>query len=211
MSESSEQVQGGRSHWENVYATRDSEAVSWFQKEPTLSLEMIQATELPTSARIVDVGGGASRLVDRLLDAGFKRPGVLDHAEAALDVARERLGGRARDVEWIRDDVLASQPAPSWDCWHDRALFHFLTDPDDRAAYRESLLRAVPSGGHVIIAAFGPDGPGRCSGLDTLSCSAEDIAAELGSAVGLIEHREEEHYTPSGGVQPFVYARFERV
>ena len=198
-------------HWEGVYQTRAPDSVSWYQAEPTLSLDMIEACGLPSGGGILDVGGGASVLVDRLLAAGRTEIGVLDLSAAALNAARERLGPAGDAVDWIVGDLLDYETPRSWDLWHDRAVFHFLTDPEDRRRYREVLHRTVPMGGHVIVATFGPDGPQKCSGLDTLRCSAEDIARELGDGVHLVDSRTEIHQTPSGSQQQFVYARLLRV
>ncbi|MDX1577440.1 MAG: class I SAM-dependent methyltransferase [Gemmatimonadota bacterium] len=200
-----------REHWQTVYRRHRPEDVSWYQSDPALSLEMVRATGLGPDARLLDVGAGASRLVDRLLEAGFRHIGALDISEAALAASRERLGEAAGRVEWMVGDVLDFRPSHPWDLWHDRAVFHFLVVADERARYREALYRTVPEGGHAILATFAPDGPRRCSGLPTLCCSAEDIVDELGPGVRLVEARREEHETPSGAIQPFVYARLERV
>ncbi len=198
-------------HWERVYGSKSPEEVSWYQRRPTVSLDLIQATGVPQAARILDVGGGASTLADHLLDAGYGRLGVLDVAEAALAQARRRLGARADAVEWFVSDVTTFVSPHPWDVWHDRAVFHFLVDADDRRAYRETLERCVPAAGHVVIATFGPSGPTRCSGLDVVRYSAEGLAQELGSAVRLLDSRMEEHVTPGGRVQECMFARFRRV
>lgn len=200
-----------RDHWENVYAGRQSHELSWYQSDPTLSLELVQATQVGNDARLLDVGGGTSLLIDRLIERGYTRLGVLDISGTALRASQDRLGDAARTVEWLESDVLSFQPSHPWDLWHDRAVFHFLVDPADRRRYGESLCRSVPEGGHLIIATFGPDGPPQCSGLDTLRCSGDDIAAEIGPGVRLIEERLEDHTTPSGLIQQFVYARLLRV
>ncbi|MDH3270069.1 MAG: class I SAM-dependent methyltransferase [Gemmatimonadota bacterium] len=198
-------------HWESVYRTKRPDEVSWYQSEPGISLDLIRATGEGPSARVLDVGGGASVLVDRLLEAGFEHIGVMDIAPAALSASRDRLGPRSDAVEWVEADVLEYRANEPWDIWHDRAVFHFLVDPEDRARYRASLYEAVAPGGHVIVATFGPEGPTRCSGLDTLRCSADEIAAALGDGVTLVESRTEVHRTPSGADQQFVYARLLRV
>ena len=197
-------------HWDEVYRRRPTEELSWFQAEPTPSLDLIGATGVGHDARILDVGGGTSLLVDRLLDLGFRRPGVLDISGVALELARRRLADRSDAVTWLEADVLEYDPEEPWDVWHDRAVFHFLVDPIDRARYRASLLRSVRRGGHALVATFGPEGPVSCSGLATVRCSAEDLARELGSRFRLVESRTEHHRTPSGVVQQFVYARLER-
>jgi SAM-dependent methyltransferase len=200
-----------RAHWERIYTERRPDDVSWYQREPALSLEMIRAAGLAPDARILDVGAGASLLVDRLLAAGFAKVGVLDISAAALREGRTRLGDAAEQVEWIVADLLNFEPDHPWELWHDRAVFHFLVDAEDRARYREALYRSVPVGGHLVISTFGPEGPERCSGLDARRYSAEGLAEALGDGVALVESRVEDHTTPSGGSQQFVYARLRRV
>ena len=148
-----------QTHWQNVYQTKGERDVSWFQETPTISFDLIRATGLGTDASIIDVGGGASRLVDALVTEGFRSIAVLDVSEKALATSRDRLGPRAQHVTWIVADVTAWRPDKSYDLWHDRAAFHFLTDPSDRTAYAECVGRAVRPGGHVIIGTFAPDGP----------------------------------------------------
>jgi len=160
---------------------------------------------------MLDVGGGTSLLVDKLVDAGFTRLGVLDISPVALRTTRDRLGDAAENIEWIESDILNYRTSRRWMLWHDRAVFHFLVDPAARARYRKTLYQAVPDGGHIIISTFGPDGPVKCSNLETVRYSAEEIAEELGDGVLLIESCTEVHTTPTGAVQQFVYARLERV
>lgn len=201
-----------RAHWERIYETRAQDQVSWYQDRPEVSLRLIESAQVRLDARVVDVGGGASVLVDHLLEAGYGRLGVLDISERALGLARERLGDRAARVEWILTDVTRLDPPPqSWDLWHDRAVFHFLTAAEDRQAYRSVLDRALALNGHVVIATFGPEGPDRCSGLATVSYSPEALAAELGPGFILLESLSEAHRTPSGVVQDFIYCHFVRV
>jgi len=200
-----------RRHWDQVYASRRSDEVSWHQSDPRLSLELVEATGLDLHESIIDVGGGASLVVDRLLDRGYDHVAVLDISDNALQESRTRLGERSVSVEWFTQDVLTFQSPHPWSLWHDRAVFHFLTRSADRDRYRQTLYRSVDVGGHVIIATFGPDGPVKCSGLPTLRCTGEEIAAHLGSGVELVEARIDAHTTPSGSVQQFVYARCIRV
>lgn len=200
-----------REHWHRVYRKKTSEQASWYQEHPTDSLDLIRATGLGKQARILDVGGGTSKLVDFLLEMGFTRVGVLDIAGSALAEAQRRLGASADRVEWIEADVRTFQPSHSWDLWHDRAVFHFLTDPADRVAYHAVLDRTVPEGGHVLLATFGPQGPTHCSGLEVVRYSPTELAAEFGPTLRLIESRTERHRTPSGAEQEFVYGRFTRV
>ncbi|MBA3592209.1 MAG: class I SAM-dependent methyltransferase [Pseudomonadota bacterium] len=196
-----------KSHWEEVYRTKSSDAVSWYQPHATLSLELIRTVATDNSARIVDVGGGASSLVDDLLAQGMTDLGVLDISGAALAVARRRLGPElASRVRWLEGDIttLALEKA-SIDIWHDRAVFHFLTDAADRAAYVAQVRHAVRPGGHVIVAAFAPDGPLECSGLPVVRYAPDALHAQFGGAFELLEHMQEDHHTPSGLVQHFVY------
>ena len=202
---------GVREHWHRFYGKKMSEQVSWYQEHPTDSLDLIRATGLGKQARVLDVGGGTSKLVDCLLEIGFTRVGVLDITGSALAEAQRRLGASADRVEWIEADVRTFQPSHSWDLWHDRAVFHFLTDPADRAAYHAALDRTVPEGGHVVVATFGPQGPTHCSGLEVVRYSSTDLAAEFGPTLQLIESRTERHRTPYGAEQEFVYGRFTRV
>lgn len=195
-----------KSHWDEVYSTRSSETVSWYQPHATLSLEMIRAVANEKSARIVDVGGGASSLVDDLLAHGMRKVGVLDISGAALAVARQRLGKQAAGVHWMEGDITTFPlEKASIDIWHDRAVFHFLTDMADRAAYVAQVRHAVRPGGHVIVAAFGPDGPLECSGLPVVRYAPDALHAQFGGAFELLEHIQEDHHTPSGLVQHFVY------
>ena len=195
-----------RSHWERVYTTKAMDAVSWYQPHAELSLQLIQKVTNGRAADVVDVGGGASTLVDDLLDTTESSISVLDISGAALDVARLRLGPRAQRVHWIEGDITtAALQEVSFDVWHDRAVFHFLTDPTARAAYIAQVRRAVRPGGHVIIATFGPDGPLQCSGLPVIRYAPGSLHAEFGGAFELLEHMTEDHLTPAGVVQHFVY------
>jgi SAM-dependent methyltransferase len=194
-----------KAHWEHVWTTKDETAVSWYQPEPARSLALI-ARYGGEGARVLDVGGGSSRVVDALLASGARQVGVLDVAEAALAVSRRRLGERAGEVEWIVADVMAYEPAHRWDVWHDRAVFHFLREPEEQRAYVRAATRALEPGGHAVIATFGPDGPTRCSGLDVVRHSAETLAEAFGAGFAVVEAQGEAHRTPGGSVQAFVYA-----
>ena len=196
-------------HWNEVYRTKGAQNVSWFQTEPSLSLELIGAAQVPRDDGILDVGGGASVLVDRLLNAGYARLGVLDISAEALALARQRLGARAADVEWFEADVTKFEPPHRFACWHDRAVFHFLTNADDRRAYMATLARTLTPGGAVIIATFALDGPPQCSGLDVARYDEKALAAELGAAFTLREARRETHRTPWNTEQRFLYCRFQ--
>jgi len=195
-----------KQHWEQVYTTKPSDSVSWFQEHADQSLRLIHKTGLGKEAAIIDVGGGASILVDELVAEGYSDLTVLDLSAAALSVAQQRLGKQAAAVHWMEGDITrADFPTHRFDVWHDRAVFHFLTDPADRNAYVERVMRAVRPGGHVIIATFGEDGPEKCSGLPVMRYKPESLHAEFGEAFLLVQHEKESHHTPAGAVQQFVY------
>lgn len=195
-----------KDHWEKVYETKTTDSVSWFQEHADQSVRLIRGTGVPLSASIIDVGGGASTLVDDLLDAGYRSLTVLDLSGAALKAAQNRLGSKAQSVRWLEANITDAQlPAHGYDVWHDRAVFHFLTSAEDRHAYVEKVLRAVKPGGHVIVATFAEDGPTQCSGLPVMRYSAGELHSEFGSPFTLLKHEKEEHRTPAGNVQKFVY------
>ncbi len=195
-----------RPHWESVYSRKGSDEVSWYRPHLENSLRFIERAELGAEARIVDVGGGASTLVDDLLAAGYGNLAVMDLAAAALEVAQARLGARAGAVDWIVGDVTTPLLEPqSVDFWHDRAVFHFLTEPAARAAYLGEVARALKPDGHVLVATFGPDGPEACSGLPVARYDAPGIHAVFGEAFEKIGEAQEHHETPWGSTQSFVY------
>ena len=204
-------MNGRQAHWENVYGTKDEHAVSWFQEKPDISLDLIWATGVKTTASIIDIGGGASRLVDTLLDKDFKTVTVLDLSKKALAASKARLGTKGAQVQWVIADVTTWEPSQTYDVWHDRAALHFLTDPKDRAAYAERVLRAVRPGGHVIIGTFAPDGPERCSDLPVVRHDAATLWELLGHSFELLESRRHDHLTPAGVTQKFQFSRFRRV
>ncbi|QOZ42547.1 SAM-dependent methyltransferase [Bradyrhizobium sp. CCBAU 53340] len=197
-------------HWQNVYATKGETEVSWFQESPAISLGMIRAASSNHDAAIIDVGGGASRLVDALLQDGYRNLTVLDLSANALDATKQRIGTAASTVDWIVADATTWRPVKTYDVWHDRAAFHFLTDPHNRAAYIERLRSAVAPGGQVIIATFAPDGPEKCSGLPVQRHDSTSLSAELGPDFELVETRSELHQTPWHSTQAFQYSRFRR-
>lgn len=192
-------------YWDDVYRQRGAADVSWFQAEPTPSLELLDAAAIGPEASVLDVGAGASRLVDALLTRGFTDLTALDVADEGLALARARLGAAADRVRWITSDLLTWEPGRTVDVWHDRAVFHFLTEPTARARYRDLLTAAVPAGGTVIVATFAEDGPAQCSGLDVCRYTSETLHAELGPSFDLVTSRRQEHVTPWGAVQPFTW------
>jgi len=200
-----------KKHWDQVYEGKSPLEVSWFQVEPVNSLELIQNAGLGKDEYIIDIGGGASVLVDRLLSCGYANLAVLDISSAALEHARQRLGSKARDVEWIEVDITAFTPPHAYALWHDRAVFHFLTEESDRKKYVEAIKRAVRPGGHIIIAAFAIGGPVACSGLDIVQYDAAKLLSVLGARFNLVEEAQELHMTPVGKEQKFSYFRLVRV
>jgi ubiquinone/menaquinone biosynthesis C-methylase UbiE len=197
-----------QAHWQNLYLTKAENEVSWFQATPAISLEMIDAAGIDTDSAIIDVGGGSSRLVDSLVGRGYRNVTVLDLSEAALSVAKTRLGDNARAVEWIVADTTRWKSGGKFDLWHDPAAFQFLTEDRDRSAYISRLKEALRTGGTAIIASFSLEGPEKCSGLPVQRYDAASLGEVLGSAFRLMEARDHEHHTPWGSVQRFQFSRF---
>jgi ubiquinone/menaquinone biosynthesis C-methylase UbiE len=196
----------GKSHWENVYLVKPTTQVSWFQEHAERSLHFIHATGVAKDGHLMDVGGGASTLVDDLLREGYLNITVLDISAAALKVAQQRLGKDASKVHWLEADITQHEFfEASVDVWHDRAVFHFLTSPHDRQRYIAAVLRAVKPGGHVIVATFAEDGPLQCSGLETVRYRPDTLHDEFGAAFKLMGSEEETHHTPAGADQKFIY------
>jgi ubiquinone/menaquinone biosynthesis C-methylase UbiE len=201
-----------KQHWEKVYETKSADAVSWFQEHAESSLDFIHATGIGRDAAIIDVGGGASTLVDDLVSEGYGDLTVLDLSAAALSAARQRLGAQQEKVNWIEADIIEVElPENRYDVWHDRAVFHFLTSPEDREVYVRKVFRSVKPGGHVIVATFAEDGPEKCSGLPVMRYRSDELHGEFGEAFTLLQHRKEAHHTPSGSVQQFVYCYCRRI
>ena len=196
-----------QAHWQRVYKEKDENQVSWFQERPDISLALIEAVRADPSSAIVDIGGGASRLVDALIEKGYRDLTVLDVSESAVSIAKMRLGERAGMVKWIVSDVTQREPT----LWHDRAAFHFLTEPSDRAAYIDRLSKAVQPGGHAIIGTFALDGPERCSGLPVVRYDAAQLSATLTPSFALVDMRRHDHKTPWGAIQHFQFSVFRRV
>jgi hypothetical protein len=199
-----------RTHWETVYSTKQPGEVSWYQPEPELPLKLIRRTLAPHNAAIVDIGGGASTLVDHLVRDGFADITVLDIAAPALEHAKRRLGVSAARVTWIAADVTSWRPARAVDLWHDRAVLHFLTNESDQRAYADTLRATVRPGGWAIIGGFAPHGPLKCSGLDVVRHDANSLRALLGNDFALMETHGEIHVTPQGREQAFRHHLFSR-
>ncbi|WP_027581017.1 class I SAM-dependent methyltransferase [Bradyrhizobium sp. Ai1a-2] len=204
------QSEDRHAHWQDVYSKKAENEVSWFQENPAPSIELIMQVGATRASPIIDIGGGASRLVDDLIDKGFEDVTVLDVSEAALQVARSRLGDRAAKVDWIVTDITTWEPSRTYEIWHDRAAFHFLTGENDRAAYVKRLKQALKAGGHAIIATFALDGPERCSGLPVVRYDAEGLGRILGPAFQLTDRRQHRHATPWGAEQSFQFSVFRR-
>ena len=197
-----------KTHWENVYGEKSSLEVSWFKKQPRLSLQLIKNAQLSQNDPIIDIGGGASTLVDYLSDGGYKNISVLDISGKALACTKTRLGNKSAEIEWFEDDITLFKPPHQFSLWHDRAVFHFLTDKADRNSYINILKKALEENGHLIIAAFYIGGPTKCSGLDIVQYDAEKLLSELGDGFKLIEQANETHMTPANKEQKFGYFHF---
>ena len=195
-----------KTHWEHIYETKSPTQVSWYQEHAQFSLEYIKRTGIRKTDHIIDVGGGTSTLVDDLVADGFQHISILDVSGAALQIARQRLGRRAVHVNWNDPDITqADLPEQGYDLWHDRAVFHFLTQPEDRKRYIDAVRRAVRTGGHIIVATFAPDGPDHCSGLEVMRYNPESLHSEFGDEFDLVDSTNETHHTPFGTEQKFIY------
>jgi SAM-dependent methyltransferase len=193
-------------YWERVYAAKSPDQVSWFRPHLETSLAFVRRASKSFSASIVDVGGGVSSLAGDLFADGYRDISILDISQTALDCAKERLGAASREIQWIHADITSAElPPQAYDVWHDRAVFHFLTNPEQRAAYVRQAMRAVKPGGHVIVGTFGPEGPEKCSGLHVARYDADGLHGEFGAPFELIESAQELHVTPFGTTQQFVY------
>ena len=195
-----------RTHWEKIYTTKAPDQVSWYRPHLETSIDLIERSISDRSAPIIDIGGGESTLVDDLLARGFQNVTVLDVSQVAIDATKQRLQHVAGRVHWVAADVTRVQLHPAaYDVWHDRAVFHFLTAPEQRAAYVRQVTRSVKAGGHVIVSTFGPEGPTKCSGLDVVRYDAESLHEEFGTRFRLVESSKELHETPFGTTQQFLY------
>ena len=199
-----------KDHWKDIYNKKTPNELSWFQKQPTKSLEFIEASGLNKDASIIDVGGGESTLVDYLLDEGYRNISVLDISSEALEYDKKRLGERASQIEWLETDVRTFQPKRMYKLWHDRAVFHFLTLEKDRQSYLQTLTKALSPGGTLIIASFTIGGPKKCSNLEVVQYDAESLSLFLGKSFELKETETESHQTPWNTEQNFIYCRFQR-
>lgn len=199
-----------KEHWESIYKEKSPVQVSWFQKEPTVSLSLIRNLPLKKYENIIDVGGGASTLVDCLVKEDFKNITVLDLSSNALSLAKQRMGNKAALINWKVEDVTSYVSERVYSLWHDRAVFHFLTEKSDREKYMKVLEASVRDGGFVIIAAFSIGGPAKCSGLDVVQYDAEKLQKEIGPNFNLVEERSETHTTPAGMEQSFEYYVFNK-
>jgi 2-polyprenyl-3-methyl-5-hydroxy-6-metoxy-1,4-benzoquinol methylase len=194
-----------RAHWDSIYQRKRPHEVSWYRAHLDISLRLINDAAPQRGATIIDVGGGESTLVDDLLAQGYRNVSVLDLSATALQVARERLGASSV-AQWLHGDVRIFEFQPRvYDVWHDRAVFHFLTEPQDRVAYVQQVAHAVKTGGYVIVATFGPDGPEKCSGLDVVRYDSASLHRQFGNDFRLVKHQTELHRTPTGAVQQFTY------
>jgi 2-polyprenyl-3-methyl-5-hydroxy-6-metoxy-1,4-benzoquinol methylase len=195
-----------RTHWEKIYTTKAPDQVSWYRPHLETSIDLIERSISDRSAPIIDIGGGESTLVDDLLARGFQNVTVLDVSQVAIDATKQRLGQIAGRVQWVTADITQVQlHAAGYDVWHDRAVFHFLTAPEQRAAYVRQVAHSVKTGGHVIVSTFGPEGPTKCSGLDVVRYDAESLHEEFGTSFRLVESSKELHETPFGTTQQFLY------
>lgn len=198
-------------HWENVYQTKSPSEVSWYESDPQLSLRLILEVADPTSDSVIDVGGGQSLLIDRLLDANFHRVALLDISQHAVDATRTRLGNRGANVQWFVADITQTDSLGPFHVWHDRAVFHFITDQDDRNHYIELLAHTLPIGGHFIVGTFTKGGPERCSGLPIIQYDADSMATALGQRFQLLRSLHHTHSTPAGKPQAFFFGTFRRI
>ncbi len=200
-----------KSHWEDIYSRKAPTQVGWYQEHPAASLRFIEETSVGKQGQIIDIGGGASTLVDHLLADGYAHLTVLDISATAMQKSRERLGVHGDEVTWVEADVTAaSLPPQFYDVWHDRAVFHFLTQSDERRCYLQALHDSLRPGGHAIMATFCLDGPPACSGLPVVRYSPKTLLGELGAGFHLVDSSRETHWTPSGSEQKYVFCLFRR-
>ena len=200
--------QNRKDHWERIYQKHSPTEVGWYQSYPERSLKLIHNTGVDTNSNIIDVGGGTSTLAKHLLDKGYEKLAVLDISGNSIERAKSQLGEKSREINWIEADVTKYSFTEQYDIWHDRAVFHFLTKAEDRKGYINSLNQALKLNGHLIIATFSLDAPPKCSGLSVVRYSSETLQSELGDNYILVESLVEDHVTPSGVKQNFIFCRF---
>ncbi len=200
-----------KKHWDGIYSQKAESQLSWHQANPSISLELADLVGIEPTTSVIDIGGGTSRFVDYLIEQGLSDVSVLDVSRAALDIMRQRLGERGSTVNWIASDITVWSPTRDYDLWHDRAVFHFLVDPNDRVAYLDRLFRCVRPGGHAIIATFALDGPETCSGLPIVRYSPQSLAETIGPGFELGTQRICLHQTPSGNSQSFQFSLFQKL
>ena len=200
-----------KDHWEQVYSTKPTEKLGWYEPHLRTSLSWIKGLSLAVDAPIIDVGGGASTLIDDLLDAGYRSITVLDISEKALSSAKARLGKKAELITWLDGDITSVDlPIHCYELWHDRAAFHFLTMHEQQRKYRDNLLKALKPGGHLIIGTFAPEAPPKCSGLPVQRYNPEQLENTLGGEFEIKRHHKELHITPGGVEQMYLYCHFRR-
>lgn len=199
-----------KKHWENIYQTKELEDVSWFQPTPETSLNFFKQFKVPTSAKVIDIGGGDSFLVDHLLDLGYQDISVLDISSAAIERAKKRLGDKAKQVKWIVADVATFKPTEKYDFWHDRAAFHFLTDEQEISNYLETAEQNINSTGVMVIGTFSEQGPKKCSGIEIKQYSEATMTDRLKKVFKKIKCITVDHKTPSGNIQNFVFCSFRK-
>lgn len=200
-----------KDHWEQTYSSKSAERLGWYKPHLQTSLSWITALKLPTDAPIIDIGGGASTLVDDLLEVGYQSISVLDISENALSAAKARLGEKAQLIDWVAGNITTVElPAQHYELWHDRAVFHFLTEPDQQRQYRDRLLSALKPGGHLVIGTFAPEAPSKCSGLTVQRYDSELLQNTLGDEFELIRQDKEMHTTPGGVEQMYLYCHFRK-
>lgn len=204
-------ISARKKHWTNVYLEKSPSDVSWYQKKPEISLALIRSTGLNIDDPIIDVGGGTSFLVDNLIEENYTNLSVLDISENALSITKKRLGKNEKFIKWFEADVTKFYPPHNFNLWHDRAVFHFLTDPLDRKSYLKKLKKYLRPEGHLIIATFAVGGPEKCSGLEIVQYNSERIKNELGEEFVLVNERHELHITPVKKVQKFNYFYFVKI
>lgn len=201
----------GKKHWEDIYRTKRPEEVSWTQEAPAISLDLIRSFQLPKTARIIDIGGGDSRLADFLLDADYKDVTVLDISGAALERARQRLGSRADKIKWVERDITEFEPTTRFDLWHDRAAFHFLTGIEQINKYLSIARKSINEGGYAVIGTFSANGPEKCSGLPIRQYDEQTLAAAFSTGFKKISCIREDHITPFQTKQNFLFCSFRKV